>query len=141
MKSCRGPSPFRWTMFVVQRGGVEEGEVVIGTLTDDLKRLYAVLNMAGTQKGEFRARISRIANLLQMNEAQADVAEREWAVLQNRYELAQTCFWNSVRHAFPGIGDARSIALRKDWQLVTCPKNDSSLHGIVIPIPESLLGG
>ena len=118
-------------------GKVEEGEKVIGTLPDDLKRLYTVMRIAENERGELKHRISKLGSLLDLDERQTNDATRALGVIRNRFDLAHSCFWHSVRHTFPEIVNTEQIGLRENWQLVTIP--DRQIRCVAIPIPASIL--
>lgn len=122
---------------------VGPGERVIGTLPEDVRKLFVVHSnhidaMNGLCKG-FHA--SSLEFLLgKPPEPEDAVAADQHVVLHRQVELVSNIFWHSVRRAFPGIACEDHIGIRKDWQVVVIrePELPSSAVGLATLL--SLLG-
>lgn len=100
---------------------VEEGEVVIGTLPDNLKLFWGVLC---EESKELDALHNRIRGQVREDEEaakkNAKALVQEHGLGHLNHEFIHNCFWHSVRLAFPKHCCAPEIGLRKDWQVVVC---------------------
>lgn len=105
-------------------GPVEEGDHVVGTLSDDLRRLYAVLQLAQRQcQQQVQAALRLRAELLgkqKLTFGEQERVEKLQATLGRQelhYETVKRLFWTSVRMAFPELLDKQSVCIREDWQV------------------------
>lgn len=118
----------------------EEGDQVVGTLPDELKPLYFVMEEAAKRDREFHEGVEerltgRNINCLPENE-QKEIL-REHARIENEYTLARACFECEIRAAFLDHADEESIALRKGWQIVIYKPKPRLPRRIIIAIPLS----
>lgn len=122
-------------------GELEEGDQVIGILSDDLKLLYFVMEAAATEEDEFQKEVmAKLAgkDIDCLPEDEQKAILQGFGLVANKYVLARACFWCSVRAAFPEQVNAEEeeIVLRSGWQVVTCkPKRQPR-----VPIAISILG-
>ncbi len=100
---------------------LEEGDRVVGILTDDLKRLHVVMVKSIKTLKSVTQQIDEWIKSLEGKE----IPEYDEAGRKKKFFLATIdcetltmCFWNSVRNEFPEIAGEKSIGLRKDWQVV-----------------------
>ncbi|MFA5272158.1 MAG: hypothetical protein WC412_07490 [Candidatus Omnitrophota bacterium] len=109
--------------FLAPETSVEDGEEVIGILPDDLKPLWAVMKETMKKVEDLHERI-RIrfeevgGDLKTFSKEEKKAVVLEHVIAENEQELVHTCFWNSVRHAFPAHATESLIGLRKDWQVI-----------------------
>ncbi|MEK9201648.1 MAG: hypothetical protein AAB944_01620 [Patescibacteria group bacterium] len=99
---------------------VGEGEVLLGVLNDDLKRLQVVMAMS---VDELKPALEKVQTWLkdldgkEPPEDQYEKMRREYQLAQNDFELARKVFWTSVYAEFPeGLG--KNLSLREGWQVV-----------------------
>ena len=99
---------------------LEEGEKVVGTMSDDLKRLYIVMDDACEELESVGKKSAAWIESFEGEELPKDEDERkkrEFLLLSNECRTAYTCFWNSLHHEFPETL-REDVAVRKDWQVV-----------------------
>ncbi|OGZ69829.1 MAG: hypothetical protein A3D44_01890 [Candidatus Staskawiczbacteria bacterium RIFCSPHIGHO2_02_FULL_42_22] len=102
-------------------GELQEGEKVVGILTDDLKRLFAIRAALYANLGSVHRRLEEKIKLL----AGSEIPEQEIKAMHvlhttahNEYQMSNSAFWHCVRGEFPSIA-GQEIGVRKDWQVVT----------------------
>src|SRR3989344_4972480 len=92
---------------------LETGEKVVGTLPDDLKKLYVVMQDAREKTKALHARLENVPEDVK----KLKLIIQEHAVVHLEENLVREAFWTCVRLEFPETvsGD---VGLRKDWQVV-----------------------
>lgn len=125
---------------VVPNDPVRRGEKVLGTLPEDLQRLYVVVTTMG--KGiekhcdDVQSRVNaHIEELQAAGRAQLDPKIREELTFHNlahqRHDTALSLFWFSVSEQFPQTETLPdTLALRAGWQVVAVPPAVSALNTI-----------
>ncbi len=99
--------------------GVEEGEEVVGILSDDLKKLYVVMVGAEEKTKALHTRLQKEIPELgdKITEEKKKEIIREHATVHLEEDLIHKAFWTCVRLEFPKVG-SDDVGLRKDWQVV-----------------------
>ena len=102
---------------------VQEGEVVLGILPNQLKKLYVVLSKSIDKLEEECGKIDRMKlEILQMPDSRATDYELE--VLQKHdlahewHKIIGLLFWHGVKRIFSSMG---TTGLREGWQVVKLP--------------------
>ncbi len=98
---------------------VGDDETVLGTLSNDLKRLYVVMLDAKERTRAFHEQLksknakpgSKIAKKEKM------ALNKEYAAVNLEIKLIHEMFWASVRLEFYDVSN-NGIGLRRDWQIV-----------------------
>jgi hypothetical protein len=107
----------------IQMKEVEEGEVVAGILSDDLKRFFIVFNQMGDELANECEKAHGLVDKLLADPSIADAAETKAVVLRHnslhkRQDVLAELFWQGVKEQFPeAAASADKIVLRKDWQV------------------------
>jgi len=108
-----------------------DGDVVIGTLPDDLKPLFGALKIVKQKVIAFQK--DALSRMRQLGE-NGDLASKEEVNqisadntrVHFEYDFVFECFWKSVRSVFPEHIDDNQIGLRKDWQVVSIKPKEVS---------------
>lgn len=97
----------------------ETGEKVVGTLPDDLKKLYVVMLNAKEKTKAVHDRLEKEIPALgdKVPEEKKKAIIQEHAVVHLEENLIHELFWTSVRLEFPETS-SDDVGLRKDWQVV-----------------------
>jgi phosphate uptake regulator len=102
---------------------VEEGDTVVGELTDDLKRLFALREMMGVRlEKQGRGLMHLKVDLLGKKTTEAEKAHYEKEkIAAQRTELeggaVNTLFWTSLRLTFPALIGKDTIKIHTDWKV------------------------
>ncbi len=119
---------------------VEEGETVVGELSDDLKKLYTLfMKRQGDLTAECRVfhreageMIGRTLGSLLAGDKNGGLAEADFAKMAEHnarhadVEIIRDIFWHCVRRTMAISRDAEVVALRKGWKVVTSRSNQRS---------------
>ncbi|MGA2417944.1 MAG: hypothetical protein ABSF55_01795 [Candidatus Staskawiczbacteria bacterium] len=117
------------------------GEKVLGTMSDDLRRLSIVHNkILDDMKSECeKFHVGTVEALMKtpLSEAAGKIedAVSDHEKVHKRVDLVNTMFWRVVGDAFPTAetDDKVSLGIRKDWQVVMAPARRESSRIIVGP--------
>ncbi len=98
---------------------LEEGEKVVGTLSDDLKKLYVVMLGAKEKTKALHDRLEKEISELGDNipKGKKKAIVQEHAMVHLEEDLIESAFWTCVRLEFPEVG-SDDVGLRQDWQVV-----------------------
>ncbi|MDO8560219.1 MAG: hypothetical protein Q7S23_04285 [bacterium] len=104
--------------------GISENDHVVGSLPDDLKRLYTLRLRSITDEPLVQAKALRaLADVTQEHRgvvpaASVDDVERSLELQRHRRRALDTLFWTALRTEFPELATKRCLAIRKGWQVV-----------------------
>ena len=120
---------------------IEEGEIVIGELSADLKKLYALMDLKTIKLQEFKKTLDqKILNHEKshedpncpdedceefMNSIVADIES-----LQSEHKSVRAFFWSAVKFEFNRWSD--NLGIRNGFQVVTIPEEEFSLSSVLV---------
>lgn len=99
---------------------LQEGDQVVGTLSDELKKLYLVMVAASDRNGELCARLVKEIEEFGTSETlpvELQEMRKEHARILLERDLVKKAFWTCLRLHLPETG-LSEIVLRKNWQVV-----------------------
>lgn len=125
-------------------GEVQDGDEVVGVLTDELKRLYAVRAQDIDACHGFNvSSLHKVADLMErhpspdeMSQAFKDLA-REKEVHEIRHAAIETLLSAAVRLEFPAAV-SKNVAIREGWQVAVL--NDHRSSSLPAALLSALLG-
>lgn len=132
---------------------VSKNDKVIGILSDDLKKLYAIyaifVDSVARQKAGLNDLIARVVNKEESVTDEDRENVQNYFITKAQLNICRDVFWNAVNEELPETAIARRIALREDWQVVTveddmpecckmCASSLSTGFGMGIVIMESV---
>ena len=100
---------------------VEQGEKVIGVLSDDLRRLYVLMTDAAERLESVSQKAAAWLKSFEGEERPKDEDQRrkeEFFLAENEHSTIKACFWGSVRDELPEVAGEENIGLRARWQVV-----------------------
>ena len=105
------------------KGKVGPGEMIVGTLPDDLKKMYAVMEMMRAEVNALIDEGNKRFGALNAGEQQKQEDEiiklnKQLHLARNEYKLIERCFWDDMHLNFPNIVPGL-VGLRQEWQVVT----------------------
>lgn len=128
-------------------GGIRHGEKVVGVLSTDLQRMYAVRVDLLTDfiRATGEAREHALIHLRQKESGHdttvCDQVRQRLALAEFWRDTVNNIFWTSVRVAFPDVADKASIGVREGWQVVYDEDSDAehaSLRGLLEAFLQSV---
>lgn len=120
-------------------GEVEEGDHIVGEMSDGLRRMYAYMSRLGDQlKNE--AEELKLPERRPTTFADLKDAVRKASDMVNRYRLISEMFWECVKKEFPELRSKRCIGVRNDFKVVWSEeKAEPRVHLIFGPGVEEAL--
>jgi hypothetical protein len=100
-----------------------EGDHIVGTLTEDLKKLYALRDRASRQLESAARKLMHLRADVFGRPPNADQKKKledllpEVTELKFNAEMLQKLFWTSVRKEFRGLVDKDVVSLYAGWQV------------------------
>ena len=100
----------------------EEGDKIVGVMSDDLKRLFLLREEYGKKVDAFNkkvfARLAEVGDFRNIAPEENREHQQKKELLSNKIELVDVIFWSAVKHEFPTV-IGHNIAVRQGWQVVT----------------------
>ncbi|MDO8560220.1 MAG: hypothetical protein Q7S23_04290 [bacterium] len=119
---------------------VQDDEEVIGELTDELKRLYALRSQEIDRCSTFNvANLRKAADLMERNPSPDEMREALQGIAQEklaheiRHDAVETLFSAALRLEFPAAAD-KKVVIREGWQVVTRPDRSRGLPAALLEL-------
>jgi|SRR3989344_2971080 len=100
---------------------LEEGDRVVGVLSDDIKRLHFVMGSSIDRNIEMCKSLQKEFDGLEeseISEERLTQARQECLFAHLECDFLKSAFWTCVKFEFPELVGVRGVAIRKDWQVV-----------------------
>lgn len=101
-------------------GKIEDGQEVVGTLPEELRRLWAVRSQAHDAVLALKGEILQLAGrTIRQHEEPPELPElkAKYNLAVSREKALAALFWNALRHEFPVVHDKPTIGFTDDWQV------------------------
>lgn len=101
-------------------GGIEEGQEVVGTLPEELRRLWVVRAQASDAVVALKGEMLQLAGRnVSQSEDPPELPELEvrYYLAVSREKALAALFWDALRHEFPVVSNKSTIGFTGDWQV------------------------
>ncbi|MEI7425247.1 MAG: hypothetical protein WCK10_03970 [Candidatus Staskawiczbacteria bacterium] len=112
---------------------VNEGEIVIGVLNDELKKMFVLTAIfkSGLKEKANSMTILRhkLENSLNDCDEQEEKSFYDYFMLRHYMKMVDKIFWVMVRESMPKATYEKNLDIREKWQVVTTAKSDLPVVG------------